>query len=137
MLNANWSLQKAIYELLSTDPSVLNILGAPRIYDHVPRNAGYPHVVFGEGRSRDWSTATEDGDEHVVTMRVWSEGSGKRENAEIIAVIRSVLNASELTVDGHHLVNLRHEASEIQRHGDGDVWRGLIRYRAVTEPVAA
>ena len=134
-MNASSSLQRAIYELLIDDPSVLNILGGPEVYEHVPRKAPFPYVVFGPSRARDWSTSTEAGDEHSLSLRVWTRGGGKLENAEIIAVIRSVLNASDLTVEDHHLVNLLHESSEIRREPDGETYRGVVRYRAVTEPV--
>ncbi len=137
MSDANWLLQKSLYELLSTDPSVLNILDGPRVHDAVPRKADYPLVAFGDGQSRDWSTATERGDEHVVSLRVWSRGGGKRENAEIIAVVRSVLDAADLVVPGHHVVNFQFETADIRRDQGGDIWRGLVRFRAVTEPIAA
>lgn len=137
MADSIWLLQKSLYELLSADPSVLNILGGPHVHDVVPRKADYPLVAFGDAQSRDWSTATESGDEHVVTLRVWSKGGGKRDNAEIMAVIRSVLEAADLVVAGHHVVNFRYESADIRREPSGDIWRGLLRFRAVTEPVAA
>jgi len=136
MSDANWLLQKAIFELLSTDASVLNILGGPRVHDHVPRKAAYPFIAFGESQERDWSTATESGDEHTITLRVWSRGAGKRENAEIIAVVRSVLDAADIQLVGHDLVNLRFLSADIRRDSSGDVWRGVARFRGVTERLA-
>jgi hypothetical protein len=37
-------------------------------------------------------------------------------------------------MSGVRLVNLRHEFSEVRRDADGETSRGLVRFRAVTEP---
>jgi hypothetical protein len=54
---------------------------------------------------------------------------------EIMQVLRSVLHARDLTLDGHRLVNLRHELSEARREADGETYHGIVRLRAVTEPL--
>ncbi|MEL7544085.1 MAG: DUF3168 domain-containing protein [Pseudomonadota bacterium] len=137
MSDAGHALQAALYTLLVNDPSVLAILGGPRVYDSVPREATYPLVAFGEREGRDWSTGTEAGDEHFLVLRAWSRGEGKRDCAEILAVVRSVLEAASLSPDGHHLVNLRFVDADIRRDRDGATWRGSARFRAVTEPELA
>ncbi len=48
--------------------------------------------------------------------------------------MRAALNDQQLSLDGHRLVNLRHELSEARRDPDGETYHGIARFRAVTEP---
>ena len=52
-----------------------------------------------------------------------------------MAAARAALHGQPLTLDGHRLINLRHEFSEARRTPDGDTYQGIARFRAVTEPV--
>lgn len=83
---------------------------------------------------RNWSTGTDDGHEHVFTLQVWSRENGRREVTEAMGLLEDALHDVNLALDGHRLVNLRHEFSESRREIDGETYRGIIRYRAVTEP---
>lgn len=136
MSSASRALQASIYEALSTDAGVLAALGGARIYDHVPRGAAYPYVTFGQSTVRDWSTGSEDGDEHIVTLHVWSLGAGRGQVHEIAEVLRTALHDRELALAGHRLINLRHDHSEARREPDGERFHGLVRLRAVTEPMS-
>jgi hypothetical protein len=134
-MNAGWALQKAIYNTLTSDGALTDLLGGQRIYDEVPRGAEFPYVTLGQSTVRDWSTATDDGEEHVLTLHVWSEANGHREATEIIGALRGALHDRELGVSGHRLVNLRQEFAEARREPDGEAYHALVRYRAVTEPL--
>jgi hypothetical protein len=50
-------------------------------------------------------------------------------------IARARLHDAALTLDEHHLVNLRLEFSEARYDEDLSVYHGLLRFRAVTEPV--
>ncbi len=135
MASAGWALQRAIYEKLIADPSVTEALGGARIHDDVPRGAELPYVTIGQSSARDWSTGTEDGEEHTLTLHVWSRANGRRQVQQIMGLLRGALNDAALTVAGHRLVNLHHEFGEARRDPDGGTYHGLMRFRAVTEPV--
>lgn len=135
--SASWGLQKGIYETLSQNPSITGLLGGTNIYDDAPQNANYPYLTFGESIARDWSTGSEEGLEHILTLHVWSRAGGKKQTHEIIEAIRQALQGGAVPVDEHHLVNLRHEFSEARQDPDGETYHGIVRYRAVTEPLAA
>lgn len=132
---AGWDLQKSIYQVLITDTALTGVLGGSRIYEHVPHGTQYPYVSFGASVSRDWSTASDDGDEHVLTFHVWSDQPGQKEAQAIIAALKAALSGAMLTMTSHRLINLRYEFTDTRRGGDGEVYRGLVRYRAVTEPI--
>ncbi|SDB31582.1 DUF3168 domain-containing protein [Bauldia litoralis] len=127
------ALQKAVFAALVADGDVGAVLG-DRIHDAPPRNATFPYASFGEARASDWSTGTEAGTEHRLTLQVWSRERGKAECWRALEAIRAALDDAALTLDGHALVNLRFEAAETRRERDGITWRGVARFRAVTEP---
>lgn len=135
MPDAGWALQTSIHARLTADPAVVAALGGQRVYDDVPRGAEFPYVTFGETTLRDWSTGGEEGGEHVVTLHVWSHAAGRREAQAIMGAMRTALHDASLSLSGHRLVNLRHEFSDARRDPDGETYHGIVRLRAVTEPL--
>lgn len=135
MPGASWSLQQSVYATLAADPAVLGILGAPRIFDDVPQRSEFPYLTLGQSTLRDWSTGTDRGDEHLLTLHVWSRAEGRREVHELLAALQSALHDRPLALEGHRLVNLRHEFSDARREPDGETYHGVVRLRAVTEPL--
>lgn len=129
------ALQSAIVTALAGDASLLALTGgAPRIFDDVPPRTPLPYITIGQTIARDWSTGSEPGHEHTVTLQVWSDAHGRRQAVEIAGAIRAVLHDRPLAPAGHRLVNLRHEYTETRRDADGVTYRALMRLRAVTEP---
>jgi hypothetical protein len=134
---ASWSLQRGIYQALAGSSDLTALLGGARIYDDAPQGAAFPFITLGQSVVRDWSTGTEDGAEHDLTLHVWSRAGGKKQVQEIIEAIRAALHDQPLMLADHHLINLRHEFSEARLDPDGDTFHGIVRYRAVTEPEQA
>jgi len=134
MADASWALQQAVFARLTSDAALTALLGGARIYDDVPVRAAFPYVTFAQGAERDWSTASEAGAEHALVLHVWSRGNGRKELLAIMEALRVSLHDAALTLTGHRLINLRHEASEVRREGDGETYHGIVRLRAVTEP---
>jgi hypothetical protein len=133
MSSSNWALQKAIHAALIAAPNLIALLGAPRIYDEVPRKPTFPYVTYGASTVRDWSTGTDEGHEHTVTLHAWSRFAGRKPVHEILGAMEAALDQQPLTLDGHRLINLRHEFSDVRRETDGETWHGILRLRAVTE----
>lgn len=134
MASAAWELQKSIHAALSGDAAITALLSGERVYDDVPRGAEFPYLTFGQSTARDWSTDSEDGSEHIVTLNVWSRHAGEREVHLIMAAVRDALHGADLAIAGQRLINIRHEASEASRDPDGETYRGVARFRAVLEP---
>jgi hypothetical protein len=132
--SASLALQSAIVTALTANPDLTAATGnAPRIFDDVPPATPYPYCTIGQTTERDWSTGTEDGREHTITLHVWSRAPGRRQVHEIAALLRATLHLAALPLTGHRLINLRHEFSEAHREPDGETYRALVRFRAVTE----
>jgi len=129
-------LQKAIFSALAADAGLQDILGPERIHDLAPASVQFPYITFGRTSIYDWSTGTASGTEQLLTIHVWSKAQGKKEVHAIIDRVGACLNDASLAMDGHHLVSLRMEFSEIVYDEDLSVHHGLLRFRAVTEPAA-
>jgi hypothetical protein len=135
--STGWSLQRGIHQALASSSNLGALLGGTRIYDDPPQAASYPFITLGQSLLRDWSTGTEDGAEHLLTLHVWSRAGGKKQVHEIIEAIKGALHEKPLALLEQDLVNLRHEFSEVRPDPDGDTYHGIVRYRAVTEPAQA
>ncbi len=133
-MSAAFALQKAVLAALADDDALAALVG-DRIHDAPPRAQEFPYVAFGDAGERDWSTGSEAGTEHRLTLLAWSRHRGKREALVIAERIAAVLHDAALTLDGHRLINLRREEVSVRGEADGLTWRGAVRFRAVTEPL--
>ena len=136
MTSASWALQVSIHARLTADAALTTLLGGPKIYDDVPRGTSFPYVTFGLTSEKDWSTGTDDGREHTVTLHVWSRAAGRHQVETIGSAVAALLHDQALVLQGHHLVNLRQKFADARRDPDGETFHGIVRLRAVTEPVA-
>jgi hypothetical protein len=127
-------LRAAIRGALAADSALTSLLGGGKIYDEPPRDAALPYVTLGEDVVADGSTATEAGEEHALTLHVWSRQGGHREAQLISGAVLEALADAPLSPDGHRVANLRFIAAEVRREPDGRTYHGIVRLRALTEP---
>jgi hypothetical protein len=132
MSTAATALRAAIHAALAADGALTTLLGGARVYDEVPRDAAFPYVTLGEARIADWSTGTEPGLEHQLTLHAWSRQGGHREAHEIAGALLQALDDAPLVLDGHQLVDLRFALADIRRETDGRTYHALVRFRALT-----
>lgn len=135
-MSAASSLQKAIFTRLSGDAALTTLVGATGITDRRLAAPASPLVVIAAIDSTDHSTATEPGEEHMVTLEAWSEAGGHRQVQVIAAAVRAALDDAALVLDGYHLVLLLHRDTRLRRDGKSRFHRAEMRFRAVTEPDA-
>jgi hypothetical protein len=132
--SADISLRKAVRARLLATPALVARLGGARVHDEAPRGAPQPYIAFAQSRSRDWSTMTERGQEHALTLDVWSERTGAREALEIAVLASAALDDQALVLEGHTLVNLQEREVEAARENSNRFVRARLRLRAITEP---
>jgi len=133
MASAAAELQKSIVATLRADASLTALLGGPKLFDHAPASVAFPYITLGRTSAYDWSTATEEGSEHLVTLHVWSKGRGRKQTLDILQRVRLLLHGQALTLSGFALVNLRQEFAEASYDDEQDVEHGAMRFRAVIE----
>jgi hypothetical protein len=135
MPDAGFALRKAVVARLLQDAALTGLLGQGRVFDEVPRAGQAPYLVLGEGSVRDWSSASDRGHEHRLTLAVWSKEGGAKEALAIADAAVTALESLPVALDGHRLVNLIALDSEVRREADRRLLRAIIRLRAVTEVV--
>lgn len=129
------ALQSAIIATLAADTALTTLLGsARRIFEAPPPGTPLPYVLYGPVATRDWSTGTDAGAEHTLTITVRAHASGRTLAHDIADRIRALLHDRSLALAGHRLVNLRQQTLEVRREKDGQTTASL-RLRAVTEPL--
>jgi hypothetical protein len=134
-MSSSWALQQAVFAALSVSDDIKELAGdPPRVFDAVPRDAAFPYIVVGEAGESNWDTATEAGSEHSLVIHVWSRGGGRKEIKLAAGAVRDCLDGASLALTGHTLIDLRFLSAAFVRESDGETFRAVVRFRAVTEP---
>jgi len=131
---ASAALRAAVHDALTANAALTALLGGPKVYDEPPRAAAFPYVTLGEARIADYSTGSEAGEEHQLTLHAWSRQGGQREAHLIAGALLQALDDAPLTLADNHLVNFRFAVADVRREADGRTYHALVRFRAVTEP---
>ncbi|OXS99449.1 hypothetical protein B7H23_14950 [Notoacmeibacter marinus] len=135
MMTPAFTLQKAIYQWLSSDASLMAMLSGPGFYDAPSPGARFPYVTFGRASGFDWSSGMERGQEIFLTLQVWSNRRGRREAATVMKTIETRLRDFTPQRDGLRLILLDCEMQEIKHDSEAALYRGTARYRALVEEV--
>ncbi len=130
------ALRAAIHDALVADAALSALLGGVKIYDEPPREAAFPYVTLGDARLSDISSDGGVTQEHQLTLHAWSRQGGHKEAHGIAGALLHALDDAALSPEGHRLVNLRFTLADIRREADGRTYHALVRFRAVTEPLA-
>lgn len=128
------ALQAKIFDILTSFAPLVSSLGGSFVYDDVPDGQKPPYVVFGSSKHSDWSTSTEDGVEHSISLDIWSSENGRKQVLEISQHIVDALTNISTTIQGHNLINLTSEKLEITHDAKSRFFHGVLSFRAVTEP---
>ena len=126
-------LRKAVRNALISDVTLVTKLGGAHIYDEAPRGKAGPYVVIAQGETRDWSTMSDEGAEHLLTLEVWSQNSGAREALEISERAAQILQDSSLPMVGATCVHARVISVETLRQNANRFVRARLRLRALVE----
>ncbi|MGK6315246.1 DUF3168 domain-containing protein [Neorhizobium sp. DT-125] len=127
------ALLAAIHQRLAGDAALAAIVGTDGIRDRLLPRPVLPCIVFGEMETRDYSTSTEGGEEHFLTLEIWSDGEGRREAQEIAGLVRGLLHDAALTLTGAVLVSLLQVSMRTRREPKTRFYLAEMRFRAVTE----
>ena len=129
------ALQRALIDTLRADAGLKALLGDPaRIWDEPPKPAPYPHLLIGRSESRP--VAADGGaTEHVITLTCRSDYGGAEEAKAVTAAVRAALHDQAPALEGHRVVTLRVTYVDVFRASDWLRTLGVVRLRAVTEPM--
>lgn len=137
MAHPGVEIQKLIYDQLSNNVALQTLIGAGRIFDDVPRDIKPPYITFGESLHFDWSTSTEQGMEHEITLQTWSRNAGRKQLFDIQEIITQMVSQLPVgSMQEHHLINITHEETRIEPRQSGRNFLATSTLRAVSEPIA-
>lgn len=126
-MGAAVAVQKALFQ-------ALGVVGKP-IYDLMPQAANMPCIVIGEIVFADLDTKDRVGFDFVARIHVRDEGHNILPVREIQdAIFDRLHNASgeALSIEGHRLIQLRREMSDVIREAQGQI-HGVCEYRGLIE----
>lgn len=132
-----WPLQQAVFQLLSSDPAVSAAVGG-RIYDApLPAEAEAdpegPWVTLGDERVEDWSTASDRGAVHRLTITVHAPHRGFAEAKQAAGAISEALLGGALTLSRGRVVQVGFLGARTRR-AEGDALRSIeLRFRVALE----
>lgn len=129
-------LETATHACLIADTSLTDLLGGAKIYAQAPRKSAFPYVTLAVALSRDWSTGTDDGEDHRLILTAWAAIDRRGQLTAILDRLSILMQRENLTLPNHHLVNLHHQSSEIRADPRNGTLQALLQLRAVTEPNA-
>ncbi len=132
-MSAANQLLAAIHERLTDDAELSGMIGPEGLRDRLVSGRKLPAAIVADLASNDYSTATETGAEHLLTLEVWADAVGRKEAATIAERLRMLLNDAPLPLETHHLVGLLHLSTRTRREAKTGLHVAEIRFRAVTE----
>jgi hypothetical protein len=134
-MSAANQLLTAIQARLADDAELSNMIGPEGLRDRLVSGRKLPAVIVADLASTDYSTATETGAEHLLTLEIWTDAGGRREAAIIAERLQALLHDAPLSPQSHHLVSLLHLSTRTRRDQKARLHVAEIRFRAVTEVV--
>jgi hypothetical protein len=132
-MSAAGALQKAVFAKLAGDAVLTALIGPDGVHDHLQARSHRPCVFIAGIDSRDASTASEEGEEHLVTLEVHMGEGGSRVAQEIAARVRMLLDDVPLVLAGFVLVSLLHQRTKTGRDAKAKGHVAEMVFRAVTE----
>lgn len=133
-MSAANALLRAIHAQLAGDALLVSMIGPRGLIDRLMPRAVLPCVVTGEVESRDYSTASEKGEEHLLVLEVWCDEGGRRKAQDIASRVMLLLDDAPLVLEGGvTLVSLFFRSARSRREAKTKLFATEIRFRAVTE----
>nr|WP_316653299.1 DUF3168 domain-containing protein [uncultured Gellertiella sp.] len=133
MSDAATALRQAIHARLSSDAALTGLLGANRLLDRPPQGVAMPFLLYGPVSTSDYSTGTEPGEEHLLSLDIWTDPSGQKPALAIAARLKALLDDASLPLAGTALVSLDWRSTRTRRDPRARASVMEVTFRAVTE----
>ncbi len=133
----SWPLQEGVFQLLSTDAGVAAHVGG-RIYDAPPSldaeaDPDGIYVTIGDERVEDWSTATDQGAAHLLTIAVHAPRRGFAEAKQAAGAISDAMLGGGIAMSRGRVILVRFVDARTRRE-EGDALRRIeMRFRVTAE----
>ena len=135
MSDARHRLMEAVYGVLVADGELDGVLAGGKVFDHVPRAAGYPFVSFGDCESRAVDGDAVPAELHRLEVFVHSRAPGRAEASAIATRVAALLDGATPALTGAQLVYLRLRDTAVAASSDKRAYRVRMRFEALTETI--
>lgn len=132
-MSAAAALQQAIYLKLAGDAALTALIGSDGLHDHLHAGTRRPCIHIAGIDSRESGTASEAGEEHLVTLTVMTGEGGNLPAQRIAARVGALLDDADLDLDGFALISLFHRRTRTGRDARAKGHVADMLFRAVTE----
>lgn len=132
------AVQAALMAALRADAGVQAIFGASaRIYDDETEAPAFPYARLERHECRPAGASGGEAREHVITLAVLSRYGGLREAKAGLAALRAAFEGADWSGAGRHIVLAYTTYCDVMRQFDRRAFRGVIRFRIISEEEAA
>ncbi|MFN7055845.1 DUF3168 domain-containing protein [Hyphomonas sp.] len=133
-MSAETEVQAALMNALTGNAGVQAEFGVPaRVYDDETEAPAYPFARLERHELRPAGASAGEADEHFITLSVTSRYGGLRAAKEALAALRSAVDEADWSGAGRHIVLAHTVYSDVMRRFDRRAFRGVIRFRIISE----
>lgn len=137
-MSAEVAVQGALMAALRGDAGVQAIFGtSARIYDDETEAPTFPFARLERHECRPAGASGGEASEHVITLAVVSRYGGLREAKAALAALRGAFDGADWSGAGRHVVLAYTAYSDVMRQFDRRAFRGVIRFRIISEEEAS
>lgn len=136
-MSAETEVQAALLEALRADAGVQAIFGASaRIYDDETEAPAFPYAQLERHECRPAGASGGEAHEHFITISVTSRHGGLREAKAALVALREAVDSAGWAGAGRHIVLAHAVYADVMRRFDRRAFRGVIRFRIISEEEA-
>lgn len=138
-LDSSYAVMAMIRATLLADTYLQGILAGSKIVDKASSSMPTPFITFSTMRSNDWSTASEDAQEHLIDLGVWHEPDAQTPDTgtarAIMAQVRSLLHTAAPAIASPFNLVLMRVTNQLGpfRDPDGKTLHGVVSVRVVVD----
>jgi len=132
-MSAIWPLDVAIDTAIQNDAALSAKLKGEKVYSLTSPalDTQLPYIVLGSSSETTARTYDSKFRDTILTISVWSADITKAEVAGIVADLERLLDATQLTVGGHHFVSGAFSVVAMMLDGTGRYGMASCRYEAL------
>lgn len=132
-----WPLQQGLFALLCESPLCTKhfngqIFDAPLPFGAEAAPDGL-YLIIGDEEVQDWSTATDAGAVHLISLNIHAPRRGFAEAKQAAADISDAILNGALTLERGRVINIRFVDAETHREESDQLRRIEMRFRITLE----
>jgi len=137
-MSAEVAVQAALMAALREDAGVQAVFGtSARVYDDETEAPAFPFARLERHECRPVGASGGEASEHVITLAVLSRHGGLHAAKAALGTLRQAVEGADWSGAGRHIVLAYTTYSDVMRQFDRRAFRGVIRFRIISEGEAA